>query len=153
MTRFYFLITLLFFATILLGCSSKNIPVSEVLISTDSSKLIESTPATKILRQSYENWQEESEKWADSNFLNSYELVNTEQCAISLAEVILSNTMSKETLQHLELANIWDDKVKGVWVLSYSQKNDDKGVVVVGGEITIVINKHDAQIIKMWGDE
>lgn len=109
------------------------------------------TPKPKeyvITHSANENW----EKDQASDFLQE-DLVQTEESATVIANAVLEATVSKESVQTYYLANVWDDTEREVWVVTYFLRSEVIGYEMVGGDINIVIRKHDAQVVKMWGGE
>jgi len=80
-------------------------------------------------------------------------LVQTEEGAITVADAILEATVGKERFQTYYLANVWEDIERAVWVVSYFPRSEEESLVLFGGDITIVIRKHDAQVVKMGAGE
>lgn len=133
------------FAILLSGCSM--IQAEEPIVASEDL----TTPKPKeyvITHRANENW----EKDQASDFLQ-YDLVQTEEDAIAVANAILEATVGEESFQTYYLANVWSDTEREVWVTTFFLRSEVIGFEMHGGDITIVIRKHDAQVVKMWGGE
>jgi hypothetical protein len=109
------------------------------------------TPKPKeyvITHRANENWEQDQA----SDFLQS-DLIQTEEGAITVADAILEATVGKESFQTYYLANVWEDIEREVWVVTFFLRSDVIGYELTGGDINIVIRKHDGQVVKMWAGE
>lgn len=143
-TALFLLACILLFA----GCSSsQSLQEGESLASSEDS----TTPKPKeyvITHRANENWEQDQA----SDFLQS-DLIQTEEGAITVADAILEATVDKESFQTYYLANVWEDIEREVWVVTFFLRSDVIGYELTGGDINIVIRKHDGQVVKMWAGE
>jgi hypothetical protein len=143
-TALFLLACILLFA----GCSSsQSLQEGESLTSSENL----TTPKPKeyvITHSACENW----DQFQPSDFLQN-DLVPTEKNAIAVANAIVQSAVGEQEWKKHYLSNVWEDIEREVWVITYVPRSEDASYIIVGGDITIVIRKHDAQVVKMWAGE
>ena len=139
------LILVLFFS----GCSLRGTQSAEKPLASDGDLPERATPAIKITHGSREDWAEYG-TLADQS---RYDLVVTEERALAIANVILEGSIEPTDEIVFTEVNVWEDVERRVWVISYYPQSTDPRFRIVGGAIHIVIRRHDAQVVNIWGEE
>ncbi|MEN6637423.1 MAG: hypothetical protein ABFC56_16360 [Clostridiaceae bacterium] len=141
-----FLLALIF---LFVGCSSSQSLQAEETIASSGNISAEKQKEFKVIHAPFEDWM----KYKPAGDGIYSDLVATETCALAIANAIIGTNLTDDETCTYPDVRIWEDVEEGVWVISYYPQSTDPDFEIAGGDIHIVIRKHDGQVASYWGGE
>ena len=92
--------------------------------------------------------------WDSMDTTYSGEVVPTKECAIEIATAIFNSMSKSEEMNAYKVSSVFYDTEDEFWVVTFADYYDEENdMYILGGGVSIAIQKNDGRVLKIWYGE